>query len=230
MGVQCLPGASMKILITDDHSVVRQGYASLLQAKFSPCEIVEADSGERACELYASEQPDLAILDIGLPGISGIEAAQRILQQDPEARILFFSMYDESQVVKQALAAGGLGYITKSGPPKTLIEAVTRVARGEAFIEYDLVMRVGLNQQNTLDERLKSLTQKEFEVFVMLARGETHEEIGARLDISSKTVSNYLAAIKSKLQVTSIAKLVYLAIDAGIIQIWSDRSRGDADR
>lgn len=220
----------MKILIADDHSVVRQGYASLLQAKFSPCDIVEADSGERACALYASERPDLAILDIGLPGISGIEAAQRILQGDPEARILFFSMYDESQVVKQALAAGGLGYITKSGPPKTLVEAVAKVARGEPFIEYDLVMRVGLNQAGSVDERLKSLTQKEFEVFVMLARGEGPEEIGQSLDIGSKTVSNYVASIKSKLQVSSIGRLVHLAIDAGVIQVWSDRPREDSSR
>lgn len=220
----------MKILIADDHSVVRQGYASLLQAKFSPCDIVEADSGERACELYTSERPDLAILDIGLPGISGIEAAQRILETDPEARVLFFSMYDESQVVKQALAAGGLGYITKSGPPSTLIEAVRKVAKGEPFIEYDLVMRVGLNQTGSVDQRLKSLTQKEFEVFVMLARGETPEEIGRCLDIGGKTVSNYVAAIKSKLQVASIARLVHLAIDAGILQVWSDRPRDDSNR
>ncbi|MDX1634575.1 MAG: response regulator transcription factor [Marinobacter sp.] len=220
----------MKILIADDHSVVRQGYASLLHAKFSPCDIIEADSGEGACALYASERPDLAILDIGLPGISGIEAAQRILQGDPEARILFFSMYDESQVVKQALAAGGLGYITKSGPPKTLVEAVAKVARGEPFIEYDLVMRVGLNQAGSVDERLKSLTQKEFEVFVMLARGEGPEEIGQSLDIGSKTVSNYVASIKSKLQVSSIGRLVHLAIDAGVIQVWSDRPREDSSR
>lgn len=218
----------MKILIADDHSVVRQGYAGLLQAKLSSCEIIEAVSGEEACDQFTSERPDLVIMDIGLPGISGIEAAQRIIKVDPAARILFFSMYEESQVVKQALGVGGMGYITKSGPPSTLIEAVNRISRGETFIEYDLVMRVGSQQKTSVDQRLKTLTQREYEIFVLLARGDTYKEIGEHLGIGGKTVSNNLAIIKSKLGINSVAKLVYLAIDAGIVQIWTDSDNPDS--
>lgn len=209
----------MNILIADDHAVVRQGYASLLDTVFDPCNIVEAESGEQALALFRNARPDLVIMDIGLPGISGVEAASRMLEQDPEARILFFSMYDEVAVVKQALAVGGMGYITKSGSPQTLINAVTRIAQGEIFIEYDLVMRVTTAPAESVDARLRELSQREFEVFVMLARGESNEEIGAKLDIERKTVANHVASIKRKLNMNSIAKMVFFAVDAGIVQI-----------
>ncbi len=208
----------MKILITDDHSVVRQGYASLLPAVIKGCVIEEASSGEEAVEQYALFKPDVVIMDINLPGISGIEAAVRIIQQDSDAKILFFSMYDEALVVKQALDSGGLGYITKSGSPDVLMEAVERVSKGEMFIEYDLVMSLALNAQDVSDDRLRELTQREFEVFVMLARGESNSLIAEKLSISTKTVSNYVTTLKSKLGISSTAELVHLAVDAGVIK------------
>lgn len=208
----------MKILITDDHSVVRQGYASLLPAVIKGCEISEASSGEEAVEKYSEVKPDIVIMDINLPGISGIEAAVRILQQDSEAKVLFFSMYDEAPVVKQALDVGGLGYITKSGSPDVLMEAVERVAKGEIFIEYELVMSLALNSQEVSDDRLRELTQREFEVFVMLARGESNSLIAEKLSISPKTVSNYVTTLKSKLKITSTAELVHLAVETGVIK------------
>lgn len=208
----------MKILITDDHSVVRQGYASLLPAVIKGCDIAEASTGEEAVEKYKLCKPDIVIMDINLPGISGIEAAVRIIQQDPDAKILFFSMYDEAPVVKQALDSGGLGYITKSGSPDTLMEAVEKVSKGEMFIEYELVMNLALNAQDVSDDRLRELTQREFEVFVMLARGESNSLIAEKLSISTKTVSNYVTTLKGKLGITSTAELVHLAVDAGVIK------------
>lgn len=208
----------MKILITDDHSVVRQGYASVLPTVLPECEILEASNGREAGEIYAKEKPDLVIMDINLPGISGIEAAARILQQDQDAKILFFSMYDEAPVVKQALDAGAMGYITKSGSPKTLLEAVTRISKGEIFIEYDLVMKLALNAQDVSDERLRELTQREFEVFVMLAKGQSNQEISEILDLNIKTISNYVTTIKGKLDISSTAEIVHLAVEAGVIK------------
>ncbi|WP_286238453.1 response regulator [Neptuniibacter halophilus] len=208
----------MKILITDDHSVVRQGYASVLPTVLEPCEIVEASSGEEALEQYAAQKPDLVIMDINLPGISGIEAATRILEQDRDAKIMFFSMYDEALMVKQALDAGAMGYITKSGSPQILLEAVSRIAKGEIFIEYDLVMKLALNNQNVTDGKLRDLTQREFEVFVMLARGQSNQVISDTLDLNIKTVSNYVTTIKSKLGISSSAELVHLAVEAGVVK------------
>jgi len=129
----------VKILLADDHAVVRQGYASLLKVAVEGCEILETDSGEKAVELVADEAVDLVIMDVGLPGMSGIEAGARMIEANPDARILFFSMYDEVPVVKRALAIGAMGYITKSCASDTLVKAVNQVARCEVFIYYDLL-------------------------------------------------------------------------------------------
>lgn len=207
----------MKILITDDHAVVRQGYASLLSVMLDPCEVVEAGSGEEACLQNAAHQPDLIILDINLPGISGIETARRIIKRDPETRILFFSMYDEMPMVQQALDSGALGYITKSSSPEVLIDAVRKVASGQIYVEHELAMRQ--QPRTTSDQRLQEMTQREFEVFVMLARGFSVKSVAEQLCISTKTVSNYTAMLKSKLDVSSTTELVHLAIETGVIKV-----------
>ncbi|MBE9397918.1 response regulator transcription factor [Pontibacterium sp. N1Y112] len=211
----------MKILITDDHAVVRQGYASLLSVMLDPCEVFEAESGEEACMRCVAHQPDMMILDINLPGISGIETARRILKRDPDARILFFSMYDEMPMVQQALDCGALGYITKSSSPEVLIEAVRNVAVGQIYVEHALAMRLAMRQQpkTVSDQRLQDMTQREFEVFVMLARGFSVKAVAEQLSISAKTVSNYTAMLKSKLEVDSTTELVHLAIETGVIKV-----------
>lgn len=211
----------MKILITDDHAVVRQGYASLLSVMLDPCEVVEAESGEEACMRCVAHRPDMMILDINLPGISGIETARRILKRDPDARILFFSMYDEMPMVQQALDCGALGYITKSSSPEVLIEAVRKVAVGQIYVEHELAMRLAMRQQpkTVSDQRLQEMTQREFEVFVMLARGFSVKAVAEQLCISAKTVSNYTAMLKSKLEVDSTTELVHLAIETGVLKV-----------
>ncbi|WP_342631792.1 response regulator transcription factor [Marinobacter alkaliphilus] len=209
----------MKILIADDHAVVRQGYVSLLSMALEPCAIMEAASGEEACDFSRRHQPDLIIMDVGLPGISGIEAAARILEDQKDARILFFSMYNEVPIVKRALQVGAMGYITKSCETDTLIKAVQRVAEGEIFVEYDLIMKSSFNDQASESSKLQQLTRRQFEVFSMLARGLSNDEIAHALAIEKKTVANTVTAIKSSLGIESMAKLVFFAIDAGLVQI-----------
>ncbi|MBV0931876.1 response regulator transcription factor [Marinobacterium weihaiense] len=209
----------MKILLTDDHAVVRQGYASLLAAMLESCEIVEASNGWDSVTLWQQHRPDAVILDINLPDISGMEAARRILQRDPEARILFFSMYDELPMVQQALDTGALGYITKSSSPEVLLEAVRKVLAGQPYVEHDLATRLAMQRNGGLDPRLDGMTQREFEIFVMLARGLTPKSIAEQLCISVKTVSNHSALLKNKLQVASTAELVHLAIQCGVLKL-----------
>ena len=211
----------MKILITDDHAVVRQGYVSLLSMALDPCEVIEATSGEEAVEHSRAHQPDLIIMDVGLPGISGIEAAARILEGQEDAKILFFSMHNEVPVVKRALQVGAMGYITKSCDTDTLIKAVRRVAEGQVFVEYDLIMRTSFNDRSSEFSRLQNLTRRQFEVFSMLARGFSNDEIAQALAIEKKTVANTVTAIKNSLGIESMAKLVFFAIDAGLVQIRS---------
>ncbi|WP_027856605.1 response regulator transcription factor [Marinobacterium jannaschii] len=211
----------MKILIVDDHAVVRQGYASLLSVMLQDCEVLEAASGEEACQLYSQQQPDLVVLDINMPGISGIETAQRMLRRDNRARVLFFSMYEEMPMVQQALDTGALGYITKNSSPEVLIEAVMKVATGQIYVEHEIAMKLAMRHQShgSSDQRLQEMTQREFEVFVMLARGNSVRVVAEKLCISAKTVSNYTAILKGKLQVDSTAELVHLAIETGVLKV-----------
>ncbi|GAA0785317.1 response regulator transcription factor [Marinobacterium sediminicola] len=209
----------MKVLLTDDHAVVRQGYASLLSTMLDGCEMMEASSGWECLTLWQQHRPDVLVLDINLTDISGIETARRILQRDREARILFFSMYDELPMVQQALDAGALGYITKSSSPEVLLEAVRKVMMGQPYVEHELATRLAMQRNTGMDPRLEGMTQREFEIFVMLARGLTPKAIAEQLCISAKTVSNHSTLLKNKLQVSSTAELVHLAIQCGLLKL-----------
>ncbi len=211
----------MKILIVDDHAVVRQGYASLLSTMLSPCKVKEAGNGDQAYSMCQEEAPDVLIMDVNMSGISGIEAARRILQRFPDINILFFSMYDEVPVVTQAIDTGARGYITKSCTPDILVEAVKKVAAGQFYVEHELAMRLAVSRPEQSDHRLRDMTQREFEIFVMLARGLSVKDISDELCISNKTVSNYTAILKSKLNIGSTAELVHLAIETGLVKVGS---------
>ena len=208
----------MNILIVDDHAVVRQGYASLLATLLDDVTVSEAASGEEALQRVAQGCPDLVILDVGLPGISGLETARRLLARQPQLRVLFFSMHDELPVVRKALEAGASGYLTKSAPPQVLVEAVRKVLAGHTYIEHDLATALACAGDGQ-DPRLRGMTQRELEIFVMLARGVGLRQIAEKLCISAKTVSNYQTLLKNKLQVASQGELVHLAIDTGLLRV-----------
>lgn len=210
----------MNIVLVDDHAVVRQGYASLLRAVLPDIQVREAASGEEALALVHEQVPNLVVMDFGLPGISGLEATRRLRQRLPQLRVLFFSMHDELPLVRQALEAGASGYLTKNSAPEVLIEAVQRVLAGHAYIEQPLATQLACTTpHNESDPRLQRMTQRELEIFVMLAKGTPARLIAEQLCISAKTVSNHLTLLKSKLQVSSHAELVHLAIEAGLLRI-----------
>ena len=206
----------MNILLVDDHAVVRQGYTSLLAMMLGQAEVRGVESGEEAIAAAQQRVPDLVIMDIGLPGISGIETARRLLQRWPLLRVLFFSMHDELPLVRQALDAGASGYLTKSSAPEVLIEAVRRILDGHAYIEQALATELAYTPG---DQRWQGMTPRELEIFLMLAKGTPMRQIAEQLSISSKTVSNHLTLLKSKLQVSSHAELVHLGIDMGVVRV-----------
>ena len=160
----------------------------------------------------------MVLLDMGLPDISGLEVGRRLRQRWRGAAILFFTMHDELPMVRQALDVGGLGFVSKSCAPEELAEAVKRVASGQPYIEHPIATRLAMNQERPVDHRLRDMTQREMEVLLMYARGESLGGIAERLCVSSKTVSNHLAGLKSKLQVSSSVELIHLAVDAGLIR------------
>ena len=209
----------MNILIVDDHAVVRQGYASLLATLLEGVTVSEAASGEEALQRVAQGCPELVILDVGLPGISGLETARRLRARQPQLRVLFFSMHDELPVVRKALEAGASGYLTKSAAPQVLLEAVRKVLAGHTYIEHGLATALACTGGDGQDPRLGGMTQRELEIFVLLARGVGVRQIADKLCISAKTVANYQTQLKNKLQVGSQSELVHLAIDTGLLRV-----------
>lgn len=208
----------MKLMIVDDHQVVRQGIANLLRSMMPGLEVTEVDNGQDAVSGYARLQPDVVLLDMGLPDISGLEVGRRIRQRWRGASIVFFTMHDELPMVRQALDVGGMGFVSKSCAPEELLEAVKRVAAGQPYIEHPVATRLAMNQERPVDNRLRDVTQREMEVLLMYARGENIPGIAQRLCVSNKTVSNHLALLKSKLNVESSVELIHLAVDAGLVR------------
>lgn len=207
----------MKLLIVDDHAVVRQGYSSLLMSVFAPCEVFEASSGEQAVELCRGQQPDIIIMDVNMQGMSGIDAGKAILSDYPAAKILCFSMHEETAVARQAIDVGIKGYITKSSPPNILLDAVKKVMAGGIYLQDDIASRLSPDSIKIQEERFESMTSREYEIFLLLAHGKNNAEISEKLNISQKTVSNYATVLKNKLNISSAAQLVHLAADAGLI-------------
>ncbi|MCY1290384.1 Transcriptional activator protein ExaE [compost metagenome] len=220
----------MKVLLVDDHAVVRLGCAGLLRAALPEVEIAEAASGEEALAQVQASIPNLVLMDIGLPGISGLEATRRLRQRLPQLRVLFFSQHAELPLVRQALDAGGAGYVTKAAPAEVLVEAVRRVLAGYPYIEQALATQMACQKPGDTgeDPRLAGMTPREMEVFIMLAHGVAVRQIAERLCISGKTVSNHMTLLKNKLGVDSLAGLVHLAIETGVLRVIGDHAEMSA--
>jgi DNA-binding NarL/FixJ family response regulator len=206
----------VRVLLVDDHAVVRAGYRLLLQNAPEIDVVAEADSGELGCRLFAELAPDVVVMDLTLPGIGGLEAIRRIVQRDSKAKVLVFSMHEDTLFVEQALAAGARGYVTKSSAPHVLVAAVKQVASGGQPLAGDIARRLKFARSRG-DSPLQELSTREFEIFCLLAEGLGSAEIAKRLSLSHKTVANYGTQLKAKLGVTTLAELTRLAIRHGVI-------------
>ncbi len=208
----------IRVVLVDDHAVVRAGYRMLLN-KHPAIEIVaEADTGELACKLYVEHQPDVVVMDLSLPGMGGLEAIRRIVLRDGNARILVISMHDDIVFVDQAIRAGAMGYITKNIAPETLIQAIESIADGRKYLDSELAQNMAFQKTRGEDGPFSSLSTREFEIFCLLAEGLNTIEIARRLSISYKTVANYSTQVKAKLKVNTLAELTRLAIRCNILE------------
>jgi two-component system, NarL family, invasion response regulator UvrY len=209
--------AGNSILLVDDHAVVREGYRTVLQKQPGLRVVAEAADGEEAYRLYKATRPDLVIMDLTMPGISGIEAIRRIRQWDPNARILVFTMHQNAGFAVQAIRAGARGYVTKTSPPETLVRAAIDILAGRTAVSPDIEHELALSHVAGEAVAADILSPREFEVLRMLLAERTTEEIADTLHLSPKTVANLRSLIKDKLGVASDIELVRLALRQGLL-------------
>lgn len=208
----------IRILLVDDHAVVRSGFRLILQ-QHEDLEVVgEAGAGFEAVSQTLRLRPDLVILDVGLPDISGVEATRRILENCPECRILILSMHRDSVYVRETLRAGAKGYLLKDSIDDDLLKAVRAVARGEGFLSPAVSRTVLDDYQQHMADPLDLLTAREREILQLLAEGLTAKDIAARLDLSVYTVDAHRGRIMKKLNVHTSGGLIRFAMRKGLIQ------------
>ncbi len=209
----------IKVILVDDHAVVRAGFRMLLSAEADIDVIAEADRGEAACQLYLDQQPDVMVLDLSMPGIGGLESIRRICNRDGNAKVLVFSVHDEMVYVDRAMNAGAKGYITKNSAPGILVKAIHQIAAGKIYIEQGLMKNMPLqNSATDYQSIVDTLSPREFDVFLLLAKGLTAHKIADELCLGYKTVANYGTQIRSKLNVASAAELAHIAMVLGVMK------------
>jgi len=209
------PGA--KIMLVDDHAIVREGYRALLQRQKQLNVVAEACDGAEAYRLYKETSPDLVVMDLTMPGLSGIEAIRRIRQWDHSARILVFTMHQNAAYAVQAIRAGAKGYVTKSSPPDALLAAVFDILKGRIALSPDIDHELALSRLGEEPSASEVLSPREFEILRMLLAEKSTEEIAEALHISPKTVANTRYLIRGKLGVASDIELVRLAMRQGLL-------------
>ncbi|HVO45148.1 MAG TPA: response regulator transcription factor [Steroidobacteraceae bacterium] len=208
-----------RVLLVDDHAVVRTGFRLLLQSQSDISVVAEAQSGEAACQIYAEVAPDVVVMDLGMPGMGGLEALKRIKARDAAARILALSAHDDPMHARRALREGALGFLSKRSAPEVLIEAIASVAAGRRYIDPGLAQKLALAEiEGAARSPLEQLSEREFEVFIRLASGATVQKIADDLKLSASTIGTHLYNIKQKLGVVNQSELTLLAIRHGLIE------------
>lgn len=207
----------IRVMLTDDHAVVRSGLGRLLEQNEGIRIVGEAESGEQAYQTFPEINPDVLVMDMSMPGMGGLEAMRRILNRWPQARVIMFSMHENATFAIQSMTSGALGYVAKSGHAEDLVKAVREVAQGRSFLSSDMAQKVAIQSLTGGDNPAQKLTSREFEVFRLLAEGKMVEEIALSLNIGHKTVANYQTSLKQKLGISSPVDLVRLALKYGVI-------------
>jgi two-component system invasion response regulator UvrY len=209
----------IRVLLVDDHAVVRTGFRLLLQTHSETTVVGEADSGESACQRYVELTPDVVVMDLAMPGMGGLEALRRIRAHHPQARVLALSAHDDPQHARHALREGARGFLSKRSAPEALLEAITTVAAGQRYLDVGLAQKLALDEmEGVAKSPVERLSEREFEVFVRLAAGNSVQRIADDLKLSASTVGTHLYNIKQKLGVSNQSELTLIAIRHGLIE------------
>lgn len=215
----------ISIIIAEDHTIVREGFRSLLEATSDIKVVGEAKNGKIAVNLCQELKPDIILMDIAMPTLNGIEAARLITRDVPETKVIMLSMYSDEEYVHESLLAGALGYLVKETASEDLIKAIYEINEGKCYLS-PIISKTVLTAykkipfdffENTNSDPEKALTDREREIVQLIAEGYTTRQIAEKLYISNKTVGNHRQHIGSKLDIHDIAGLTRYAIDRGII-------------
>ena len=208
-------GEPVKILIVDDHPIVLSGCRALL-AEAEDMTMLEARDAARAQEVFATQHPDVTMVDINLPDISGFELARRLLIRNPEARIVIFSMNDDPMFAAQAIECGAKGYVSKSDDPSTFLAAIRTVARGGHSLPTEMAQKIAFLRIGA-GEAAASLTSRESEVLRLLAKGKSMSEIAALINVSYKTVATTCTSLRTKFNARTLVQLIRIAAEQKIV-------------
>jgi two-component system, NarL family, invasion response regulator UvrY len=206
----------VSVLLVDDHAVVREGYRRLLERHGDIAVIGEAADAATAHSLFCCLNPQIVVMDITLPGTSGIEAMRRMLIYKADARVLIFSMHEDAIFAKRALQAGAFGYVTKASAPNVLVEAIHAVACGQKYLSPGIAQKLALRDFAIDQSAADGLSAREFEVLRLLAQGRSIREIAQSMGLNPKTVANHQSAIKQKLGADTAIQLLRKANQMGL--------------
>jgi two-component system invasion response regulator UvrY len=210
--------AKINILLVDDHSVVRMGFKMLIENESDMAVISEAESGELGITAYKEHKPSVVIMDITMPGMGGLDAIERIIAFDKKAKVLVLSAHEDSVHPKRALSAGALGYLTKRSAAEELIKAIRSVNSGTKYLEPNIAQQMAITQLSGENNPVEILSDREFEVFIALAKGKSTNEIADTMCLSPRTVGTHLYNIKQKLNAKNSAEIALIAIRCGLLE------------
>jgi len=208
----------IRIVVADDHTIVREGLKQLLSAAGDLTVVGEAQNGHETLERVRGLEFDLLLLDMSMPGKSGIELIRQVRAEKPRLRILVLSMHEEHQYAVRAIRAGAAGYLTKESASRQLVEAIRKVASGGAFISAEIAQQLALGAMPDAKGPLHAaLSDREFQVFKLIADGKSVSDIAERLNLSVKTVSTHKSNILQKMNMTTTAELIRYAINQRLV-------------
>ena len=214
----------IRVLVIDDHAIVRQGYIKLISSFPDLTVCGETESGETGYSVFIEQNPDVVITDLSMQGISGMSLLQKILNHNKSSKVIVCSMYDNSTLVTNAITNGARGFVSKSADPLQIIDAINAVYKNQIFLSDGLFQRNTDFISNTESDRIKQLSTREFEIFKLLAEGKTISACAQILNVSEKTVLNNQTFIREKLFIQNNAELVHIALRNGIIKHFTDGS------
>jgi len=209
--------SAIRVLLVEDHQMVREGLRSLLEATPDVTVLAEAEDGAEAVRVAEERGPDIVVMDVSLPGLNGIDATSRLHRRRPDIPVVMLSMHDDASTVDRALRAGARGYVLKGVGVECLHDAIRAVHQGEVYLSSGISDYILQGYLNTDDPQVDPLTDREREILQLIAEGYTSREIADRLDLKTKTVQNHRANIMDKLDVRTTAGLVRYALSNGLV-------------